>query len=58
LHRALGDEQVQSMVARTGMSPGQLLPLLAQFLPGIIDGLTPHGRLPAEEDDGIVHSSR
>jgi uncharacterized protein YidB (DUF937 family) len=50
LHRALGDEQVQSMAAQTGMSTGQLLPLLAQFLPGIINGLTPHGRLPAEND--------
>jgi uncharacterized protein YidB (DUF937 family) len=50
LHRALGDEQVQSIAARTGMSPGQLLPLLAQFLPGIIDGLTPHGQLPAEDE--------
>jgi uncharacterized protein YidB (DUF937 family) len=50
LHRALGDEQVQSMAAQTGMSTGQLLPLLAQFLPGIINGLTPNGRVPKDSD--------
>jgi len=54
LHRALGDEQVQSMASQTGMSTAQLLPLLAQFLPGIVDRLTPHGRVP---DGDILHQT-
>ena len=46
VHRALGHEQVQAMAAQSGMSTGQLLPLLAQYLPKIVDRLTPQGRLP------------
>jgi uncharacterized protein YidB (DUF937 family) len=45
LHRALGPEQVQNMAAQSGMPANQLLPLLAQYLPAIVDKLTPHGRL-------------
>ncbi|HEY4040493.1 MAG TPA: YidB family protein [Rhodopila sp.] len=33
LHRALGSEQVQNLAERSGMSKGELLPLLAQYLP-------------------------
>jgi uncharacterized protein YidB (DUF937 family) len=46
LHRALGDDRVQAMSAQTGMSAAQLLPLLAQHLPGIVDRLTPTGQVP------------
>ena len=46
LHRALGDDRVQEMSAQTGMPVAQLLPLLAQHLPGIIDRLTPNGQMP------------
>jgi len=45
LHRALGPEQVQNMAAQSGMPASQLLPLLAQYLPMIVDRLTPQGRL-------------
>lgn len=46
VHRALGADQVQAMADQTGMSKGELLPLLAQYLPKIIDQLSPQGRLP------------
>jgi uncharacterized protein YidB (DUF937 family) len=52
LHRAIGDDQLQAMAAQSGMSVPQLLPLLAQFLPTIIDHLTPHGQVP---DQGALH---
>jgi uncharacterized protein YidB (DUF937 family) len=54
LHRALGDDQVQSMARQSGMSTGQLLPLLAQYLPMIIDRMTPNGRLPQRGGGGLL----
>ena len=47
VHRALGDQQVNQLADRTGMEKGELLPLLAQFLPTVIDRLTPNGRVAA-----------
>ena len=52
LHRALGDEQVQSLARQSGMSASQLLPLLAQFLPTIVDRMTPNGQLPSSGGGG------
>ena len=43
---ALGPERVQQLASSTGIDVGQLLPMLAAFLPKIIDALTPNGRLP------------
>jgi uncharacterized protein YidB (DUF937 family) len=53
LHTALGDEQVQSMASQSGLAPHDLLSQLSQHLPGLIDRLTPNGRLP--EGDGPVN---
>ena len=50
LHGALGEEQVQALSSQTGMAPHDLLSQLAQALPGIIDRLTPNGRVPAAEE--------
>jgi len=47
LGAALGDEKVKQLSASSGISIGQLLPLLAAFLPTIVDLLTPHGSAPA-----------
>lgn len=52
VHRALGEEQVQSMAAQTGMSKSELLPLLAQYLPKIIDRLSPQGQITEPGETG------
>lgn len=49
LHSALGDQQVQQMAGQAGMAPHDLLSLLAQNLPAIIDKLTPNGQVPPHE---------
>jgi uncharacterized protein YidB (DUF937 family) len=46
LGAALGDEKVQQLSASSGISVQQLLPLLAAFLPQIVNMLTPHGTTP------------
>ena len=44
---ALGPDTVNRLSAGSGMSIAQLLPLLAAFLPQIIDMLTPDGAVPS-----------
>ena len=56
---ALGSDQVEAMANQTGMGRTDLLSGLAQALPGIIDRLTPQGRLPTHaelhgEGDGTI----
>jgi uncharacterized protein YidB (DUF937 family) len=46
LHRALGQDQVNDIAAQTGMSQDRLLPMIAKYLPQIIDKLSSQGRLP------------
>ena len=46
LGEALGPETVQQLSAGSGIDIGSLLPLLAMFLPQIIDMLTPDGAAP------------
>jgi uncharacterized protein YidB (DUF937 family) len=47
---ALGPDQVQGMADQTGMQKQDLLSQLAQALPGIIDRLTPNGRVPSAQE--------
>ena len=47
LGQALGPDTVQQLSAGSGIDIGSLLPLLAMFLPQIIDMLTPDGSAPA-----------
>jgi uncharacterized protein YidB (DUF937 family) len=47
LGSALGDDTVHQLSASSGLSIEMLLPLLASFLPQIVDMLTPHGSAPA-----------
>lgn len=47
LGQALGPDTVQQLSAGSGIDIGSLLPLLAMFLPQIIDMLTPDGTVPA-----------
>jgi uncharacterized protein YidB (DUF937 family) len=47
LGSALGPETVHQLSAGSGLSIASLLPLLATFLPQIVDMLTPGGKAPA-----------
>jgi uncharacterized protein YidB (DUF937 family) len=47
LGAALGDDEVQRLSTKSGLDISALLPLLAAFLPQIINMLTPDGNVPA-----------
>jgi uncharacterized protein YidB (DUF937 family) len=47
LGEALGPDTVQQLSAGAGVDAGQLLAMLAAFLPRIIDMLTPDGQVPS-----------
>lgn len=47
LGQALGSETVGQIASGTGIDVGQLLPMLAAFLPQIVDALTPDGKVPS-----------
>jgi uncharacterized protein YidB (DUF937 family) len=44
LHGILGTELVQQIAGKTGLPVEQLLPLIAQHLPQLVDGVTPTAR--------------
>ena len=46
LANALGDDQVNRLSSSTGLSVQSLLPILATFLPLLINHLTPRGQAP------------
>jgi uncharacterized protein YidB (DUF937 family) len=48
LAKALGADQINGLMSQTGLSRDDLLSGLSQQLPGVIDHLTPNGRLPTE----------
>jgi uncharacterized protein YidB (DUF937 family) len=50
LASALGSDQINSIASQAGLSPDDLLKGLSQYLPGVIDHLTPDGRLPNEKE--------
>lgn len=50
LGKALGADQLNALATQTGMSRDDLLQGLSQYLPGVIDQLTPDGRLPTEQE--------
>jgi uncharacterized protein YidB (DUF937 family) len=47
---ALGADQINSLASQTGLSQDDLLSGLSQYLPKVIDHLTPDGRLPSENE--------
>jgi uncharacterized protein YidB (DUF937 family) len=53
LGRALGADQINTLASQTGMSRDDLLAGLSQHLPDVINQLTPHGRLPNENEVSI-----
>jgi uncharacterized protein YidB (DUF937 family) len=50
LANALGADQINSLAAQTGLSSDELLKGLSQYLPDVINHLTPDGRLPNENE--------
>ena len=50
LGQALGSDQVNALLAQTGMSREDLLGALSQYLPQVVDRLTPQGRLPTDQE--------
>src|ERR1700742_3207876 len=50
LANALGADQIQHLTSQTGISRDDLLNGLSQYLPQVVDHLTPNGRLPTEDE--------
>ena len=44
---ALGNQQVQEVASKLGVSPQEASSHIAQWLPSVIDHLTPNGQVPA-----------
>jgi uncharacterized protein YidB (DUF937 family) len=49
---ALGPNILKNLAERSGMSEEELLRQLSQVLPGVVDKLTPQGRLPTPSELG------
>jgi uncharacterized protein YidB (DUF937 family) len=50
LTKALGSDQINALMAQTGLSRDELLGGLSEQLPRVVDHLTPDGRLPTEQE--------
>ena len=51
LERVFGPGQLDAWSQQAGMDRGGLAGMLSQILPGLVDGLTPHGRLPQNDEE-------
>lgn len=52
LESALGPDDIDELSRETGMDRGELLSELSYSLPQVVDGLTPNGRLPTDDEHG------
>jgi uncharacterized protein YidB (DUF937 family) len=50
LEKALGSDTLDTLSSESGMDRNDLLAGLSQYLPELVDQLTPHGRIPTEEE--------
>jgi uncharacterized protein YidB (DUF937 family) len=50
LANALGADQIDQLASQSGLSKNELLDGLSQYLPQVVDHLTPDGRLPTENE--------
>lgn len=50
LEHALGSDTIHTLAQQTGLGRDELLAGLSDHLPELIDQLTPHGRLPSEQE--------
>lgn len=53
LASALGADRINALTAQTGMSREELLAGLSEQLPEAVNQLTPHGRVPTEQEISI-----
>jgi uncharacterized protein YidB (DUF937 family) len=47
IHQALGSDQIQALAAKLGVDPSHASGFLAEYLPKIVDKLTPAGQVDA-----------
>ncbi|MEO8672093.1 MAG: YidB family protein [Tahibacter sp.] len=52
LEQAIGPDVLNTLAEQTGLTREELLARLTRELPGAVDGFTPQGRLPTEEEAG------
>ena len=50
LEQALGGDQIATLAAQSGLSQDELLKGLSQYLPDVVNHLTPQGRIPTENE--------
>jgi len=50
LLKALGSDQVNTLMSQSGLSRDELLAGLSEQLPAVVDHLTPNGRVPTEQE--------
>jgi uncharacterized protein YidB (DUF937 family) len=50
LGSALGPDVIKSLAQRSGLSEDELTQQLSQVLPGLVDKMTPNGRLPTASE--------
>jgi uncharacterized protein YidB (DUF937 family) len=50
LANSIGNDTLDTLSQKTGISRDELLNALKQHLPELVDKLTPHGRLPTDEE--------
>lgn len=50
VHQALGPDIIDQLSQRSGMPRDRLLAELSKVLPGVVDKLTPQGRLPTDAE--------
>jgi uncharacterized protein YidB (DUF937 family) len=46
VHKAFGEQTINELAAKSGLSPQELTAKLAQVLPHAVDALTPGGEVP------------
>ncbi|MEO5626432.1 MAG: YidB family protein [Dokdonella sp.] len=52
LEQAIGPDVLSTLAEQTGLTREELLARLSRELPAAVDGFTPQGRLPTEEEAG------
>jgi len=50
IQNALGSDQVKALAAKMGIDPAQASSFLAEYLPKVVDKLTPEGKVDAAAD--------